>query len=440
MPAIAKILIVFAGTLLAARLRVQLGVALVLGGVALTFWAGAPAPQAAANLWYALRDADLWLLLIITVLIEMCRFVTEGRNARELMAAVQRWGGRHGRAASLMGLPAVIGLIPMAAGALLSAPFVKEASAGTERTAEWKSAVNYWFRHVWEYWWPLYPGVIMAMSIFGMDTLRFVSTQIVFTPVTIAAGYFFLIRPHLGLLTTATSPGEGSNRRAFLVMLPLLIIVAAMTILPYPLKALLPDVSPQNRRLLAVMFGLFAGLAMIFVDERRARRSGVGEADGTGGPGRMFSTLFQWNSLSLLLTLAGGLLFKSFMDRSGLLPLAARELVGSGIPVEAIVAGLPFLAGMVTGLTVGFVGPAFPLVVGLMQAPGSGLTPLATLTLAYGFGYAGMMLSPVHLCLLMTNQFFRSSPTAVYRLFVPCEAVVMLYALAAHLVLKLLGW
>jgi integral membrane protein (TIGR00529 family) len=435
MPALAKILIVFAGMLLAARLRLQLGIALVLGGLTLNFWAGLPAAQAAANLGQALHDPDLWLLLVITLLIELCRFVTEGRNSRELLAAVQRWGGRHGRAATLIGLPAMIGLIPMAAGALLSAPFVRQASEGTAHSAEWKSAVNYWFRHVWEYWWPLYPGVIVSMSILGIDTLRFISVQWLYTPVALAVGYFFLIRPHAAGLAQVTVPAEGSNRRALFVMLPLLVVVASMCLLPMPLRLLLPSVSASNRRLIAVMLGLAIGLAYIFVDERRSRQSG--QAPGTGR--RMFSTLFERNSVSIMITLAGGLLFKSLLERSGLVPQASRDLMAAGVPVVATVAALPCMAGAVTGMSVGFAGTAFPLVAGLMNAPEADLTPLATLVLAYGFGYVGMMLSPVHLCLLVTRDFFKASLWPVYRHFLPCIATVAAYSLLAHLVLRRLG-
>lgn len=431
MPAIAKILIVFVGMLLAARLRLHLGLAMALGGVALSFWTGASAVQAIANLWAALHDRDLWLLLVITVLIEMCRFVTEGRNSRELLAAVQRWGGRHGRMAVLMGLPAIIGLIPMAAGAMLSAPFVKQASEDTGRAPAWQAAVNYWFRHIWEYWWPLYPAVIISISIFRLETLQFIGAQILYTVVAVCAGFVFLIRPHRVALAQAPPPQGGSNRRAFLVLLPLLVVAAAMTVLPKPLALALPGMHPQNRRLLAIMIGLGAGLGFIFADERRAQAQGAA--------GRMFSTLFQRNSLSLLGTVFGGLLFKAFLDRSALLPEAAHELMRSGIPLAATVAALPFLAGLVTGLTLGFAGTAFPLVVGLIAVPGSGLTPLAALVLAYGFGFCGMLLSPVHLCLLMTRDYFRADMFRIYRQIAPCVAVVMMYSIAAHVVLKLLG-
>lgn len=433
MPATAKILLVFAGMLIAARLRLHLGLAMVLGSIALTLWSGATLHGTVRLLAAASQDRDLWLLAVITMLIELCRFVTETRNAEALMGAVQRWGGRHGRIAALIALPAVIGLIPMAAGALLSAPFVREASSGTHRPVEWKAAVNYWFRHLWEYWWPLYPGVMVAMAIFKMDTPRFVAIQIAFTPVTAAVGYFLLIRPWLPeLMRPVTVQDPARLREAVRVLMPLGLVAAAMILLPMPLRWLAPGIDQANRRLLAVAIGLAGGLSFIYRDERRARASGAA--------GRMFSTLFRRSSLSLLGTLFGGLVFKAMLERASLLPVAAREMAESGIPVALTVAVLPFLAGLVTGLTIGYVGSAFPLVVGLASVPASGMTPAATLVLAYAAGYAGVMLSPVHLCLLMTNEYFGARLFGMYRWVAPCVALVSAFTLLLYAFLRSLGW
>jgi len=79
----------------------------------------------------------------------------------------------------------------------------------------------------------------------------------------------------------------------------------------------------------------------------------------------------------------------------------------------------------------GFSGTAFPLVVELMNAPGSGLYPLSTLVLAYGFGYTGMMFSPVHICLLVTKDYFSSNLAGVYRRILPCGAVILVFSMMA---------
>ncbi|GAG50029.1 unnamed protein product, partial [marine sediment metagenome] len=99
------------------------------------------------------------------------------------------------------------------------------------------------------------------------------------------------------------------------------------------------------------------------------------------------------------------------------------ELMRLGVPVLAVLALLPFVAGFVTGLAVGFVGTAFPIVMGLLGAmdnPG----PIGPyVALAYGFGHLGQMLSPLHLCHVMSNKYFKTHFTAVYREILPAAAL-----------------
>lgn len=432
MPAIAKILIVFASMLLLARLKVQLGLALVLGGVALNLWAGLPFAETFVNLAHALTAFDVWLLMAITTLIiELGRFMTEKRNADEIIAATTRWGGRHGRSASLMALPAVIGLIPMPAGALFSAPFVEKAGDREGSAPEWMSGVNYWFRHVWEYWWPMYPGVIVAMAIFKMDARLFIAAQILYSPVAIVAGYFFLIHPHVKRLADDSAVTREHSRRAWFVAVPLVITMASLFIVPPLLKPVLPAGARESTRMLSLLVGLVVAVGVVYFDEARQAKTAL--------PRTMFSGLLRWKGINVLVSLGGVLVFKVMLEASGLLPLASEDLVQSGIPIVVAVAALPFLAGIVTGIALGFAGTAFPLVVGLMATEGSGLTPMATLVLAYGFGYMGMMLSPVHLCFLVTKDYFAAAMQKVYRQIVPCVLCVLVYCIVAHLVLAAMG-
>lgn len=435
MPAIVKILIIFASVLLLTRVRVQLGLALILGGVTLTLWAGFTVPQLAVHLGHAVTSAELWIFVVImAMIIEVGRYLTDKRNADEMVSAVQRWGGRHGRAATIMALPAVIGLVPMPAGALASAPFVQQAGGDGAELANWKSSVNYWFRHVWEYWWPLYPGVIIAMKVFDMDAWKFISAEIFYTPIAIAIGYFVLVRPHVPRLQEKVGTGGGSNRRALFLFVPVVVVVASLFIMPPIVNRLCSSFDVQSRKMLVLMAGMAGAVIVILLDELRTARKEPGCRI------KVFSTLLSKTSLNTQYSLAGVLIFKALLTESRLLPLASEELLRSGVPVAIAVATLPFLAGFVTGIALGFTGTSFPMVVGLMAAPASGLTPLATLVLAYGFGYCGMMLSPVHLCALVTRDYFSSSLLVVFRMILPCVLTILAASIAAHIFLRTLGW
>jgi hypothetical protein len=426
MPAVLKILIVFVAVLALSRLRAQLGIALVLGGIALDAWAGAAPREILRHAAGVIRSPEWFLLPILAGIIEIGRFLSEKRNSDEIVGAVGKWGGRHGRTWTLTALPAAIGLIPMPAGAVFSAPFVEQAAGETE--PHWKSGVNYWFRHVWEYWWPLYPGVIVTLAVFQMDFRSLFVFEAPYSVAAIAAGYVFLIRPHVTRLAGVHGIENPRRGRVAFLFLPILVVVVSLFLLPGILQPLMPNANPQVPKMLGMILGVAGALLVILGDSLR------------NGTVKMFSTLLNPTSRSIFFSLAGVVVFKSMLDASGLLPLASRELLAGGIPPTLAVAVLPLLAGLVTGVAFGFAGTAFPMVVGLLNAPGSGMTPGATLVLAYGFGYLGMMLSPVHLCLLATKDYFSSTILDTFRHIRPCVLAILLVCLALHLLLARMGW
>ncbi len=425
---VARILIVFLLILLLNRIGLPLGLALLAGGLGIDLWAGRSMAAAAGDLAYALTAPELWLLLLnITLILEFGHFMASERSARVILAAARRLGGHNGRALGLVLIPAVIGLVPMPGGALFSAPLVGESLRDRDLPAAWKASVNYWFRHVLEYWWPLYPVVIVSLSIFSLSTWHFFLLQVPFTAVSIGAGWFFLLRRRLDVLRDPAGSPPPAGGSLLSVLAPILIIVAATLLLPATVARLLPQASPTTDKLLAMLAGLVVALALI---TRGAGRD--------GGP-RLFSRLATAKTASVIFTLAGVMLFQGMLEASELLPAAGRQLVASQIPVELIIAFLPFLAGLVTGLAIGFAGPAFPLVVGLAAADPS-ISEGAALVLAFSMGYGGMMLSPVHLCYILTRKYFFAPLADTYRYLVPCVLAVMAWGAGLHCLLRITGW
>ncbi len=88
-------------------------------------------------------------------------------------------------------LPALIGLLPMPGGALFSVPMVETALCRNPMTGEQRTAVNCWFRHIWEYWWPLYP----AVALLRVEPWLFMAFLAPMTVVTVLAGVLFILKP-----------------------------------------------------------------------------------------------------------------------------------------------------------------------------------------------------------------------------------------------------
>lgn len=425
--ATAKILAVFAAILIAARFKLSLGLALIGGGIALDFWAGRGA-ELAGDMMAAAADPALWLFVLnISLIIEFGVFMTEGGNSKLLTSAIHQWAGRHGRVFSIILLPAALGLVPMPGGAMFSAPLVGKAVDGRDLTPEWKSAANYWFRHIFEYWWPLYPVVIVTLSILPIPVWKFVLLQMPLTIASIAAGSLIILYPKRGeLLSNVDERRTLGGVRALLM--PLLVVFASVILLPQIIEIILPSMPAGIAKLLGMTIGLCIGLALI-ASHRRARPR---EQRG------MVKRFFTRKNVNILITLSGVMIFKSLLETSGLIDAASEELAACRMPIVFVIAALPFLAGLVTGIGIGFAGTTFPLIAGLLAAGGD-ISIAAALPLAFGMGYAGMMLSPLHLCLLLTKDYFEARLLKVYLYLIPCVAIVGLASIMLHLLFMAMG-
>jgi hypothetical protein len=143
--------------------------------------------------------------------------------------------------------------------------------------------------------------------------------------------------------------------------------------------------------------------------------------------------LFRRRNTWLMLILVIGIqtfstVLKSPLNAPGvtLVTLMRDEFISAGVPMLAIIVLLPFITGMVTGLAFGFVGSSFPIVFALLGPhPTLGMSA-ATTTLAYGFGYIGMMCSPIHACFVVTCEHFKTPLLNTYRYIAgPCLFILI---------------
>jgi len=87
------------------------------------------------------------------------------------------------------------------------------------------------------------------------------------------------------------------------------------------------------------------------------------------------------------------------------------------------------VSGLTKGITVGYIGASFPVVVRLLGADPDTGTLLSTVVMAYASGFCGMMLSPIHVCLIVTNEYFKTNPmSSLAGLLKPTALVLCLAA------------
>ena len=212
MTALCITLLAFGLILLLARLKVPLGPAILLGAIAMGIMFGMGVGSVASEvLAGVLRPNSIALAIITILLLAVSKTMVAGGQMEAIVSLAKAFVRRPAIAMAM--LPALIGLLPMPGGALFSAPMVASAAGKTKESASRLSAINYWFRHIWEHWWPLYPGVILAAELTGRPMQAFIVQQLPLGIVMIISGLFIFRGLHPDLQVIGEPPAKGTLGR-----------------------------------------------------------------------------------------------------------------------------------------------------------------------------------------------------------------------------------
>jgi len=419
---------VFGLILVLARLKVPLALAVFLGAAAVGALFGlAPGEIARGTLAAAVEPQTIGLILITIILLALSRTMQASGQMEQIVALMRAMLRRP--ATAMMALPALIGLLPMPGGALFSAPMVASAAgadrAGKDRPAV-LSAINYWFRHLWEYWWPLYPGVILAVRETPGDFPTFIAFQWPLTLFMFAGGLTILRGMHPDLHVKGAPAPPGTKRKLLWATSSIWVILLVWIPLHLALRRIPGqwfggEARDAIDKFLPITVGLVVSLLWTVLRTRM--------------PARRACRVFARGSIYAMAVLVlSVMVFRYMLEKVGAATRTGQELRDLHVPLMLVVMALPFVAGMVTGLAVGFVGTSFPIVVGLVAGmPDAPLRPY--IVLAYAFGHLGQMCSPLHLCHVVSNQYFKTRFGPVYRYLLPAAAATAVGAVAYFLIL-----
>lgn len=276
-------------------------------------------------------------------------------------------------------MPAFLGLLPSLGGARFSAPIVEEASKGLGLTSDHQSAINFWFRHIFEFSSPIIPGMIMACNIAGVAYSEFIMHLCWLTVLMFSVGWFVLIRPIKNDSIKENAGSQAADEQGW--------------------QDLWLSLSPVILTfVLVVFFNMNASVGMGVV---------------TAG---LFIVLhFTKREVSLKEVVVGAIDMKMFFNVLCILYFiqiltvtqVLQEIVtafqSSPLPVPVIIACVSFIIGVLTGMSQGHVAIIMPIIAAMQ----TGSLNLAGVAMA--FGVAGQMLTPTHMCLVVTVDYFKAN-------------------------------
>ncbi len=278
-------------------------------------------------------------------------------------------------------MPAFLGLLPSIGGARFSAPIVKEGAEPLGVAPHHGAAINFWFRHVFEFASPIIPGMILGCAIAKINVGDLVLHLFWLSILAFLLGWIVLIRPikvspeKAAQLKAASRQAEGHLSDIVLAIAPVAVSVVLMLLFNMSAAVAMG----------VVVLGMFPILY--------ARGRGV----------NVLATFKEAFDGKLILNIFGILFFIAMLTSTGTLAHLVDVLRSSALPFPMVVALIAFFVGVLTGMSQGHVAIVMPIVA--MMTPGN----LNWVGVAMVFGVAGQMLTPTHVCLTLSVDYFKAS-------------------------------
>ena len=401
-PMLLKITVIFILILLLTRRKYSLGTALLAGALLLGLWSRMSLWQIAQSTGATIIQPQTLMLNAVVILILILSHAMERLGQMKRLLASFRGLVKNAKL-NLIAFPAIIGLLPMPGGAIFSAPMVDVLGKEYGLDPETKALVNYWFRHVWESAWPLYPGVLLAASLAGIDVWRFTITAAPMFLASSLAGYLFFLRKisHAAPVKEA----QASQFRLFAKELTPISLVIGGAIIGSTVMAGLQRQFPALEALpaeLPLVLALVVSIAVVF---RMNQASGA-----------LLATICRNRAFWELAYMVTAIyIFKGILVDSRAVGEISQTLLALKIPLVPVLVILPALVGAITGVSAAFVGTTFPVLISLLQTSHLAAQMLPYLILAYISGFIGIMSSPIHVCFILNREYFQADFGLLYR-------------------------
>jgi integral membrane protein (TIGR00529 family) len=388
MYALISIIIALAALVTLLRLKVRIGVAMLLAACLLAVllkvwpadvwrtlaeeWENEPLTRTTGYLFVSLAS----LLLLVNV---VGTAMDQIGLTRRLVPAMQ--GLFKSRRFALALIPLMMGMLPTPGGIMLSAPMVREAGdkIGVERSR--LAAINFLFRHQWEPVWPLFPAVPLIQSMLGISALTLFSYHIMLVGASILIGMVVLL---MFGIPPKRPEHEHVKRHVGHHVLDFLQAFWPIGFTAGLYVAL--DVPPAVGILLAII-GL---LTLHRVPLKRW--------------GEIFKAAREPD---MVLLIFGALFFKLNLETSGAIGSVVEFLTSARVPPNLLIFLLPMLVGFATGVTMPTVAITYPF---LLAFIGTGAeVKMGLEALAFSGLLFGLWLTPVHLCITLSASYFETS-------------------------------
>lgn len=404
MTEIIKLLVVIAVIIFLIRKKWNLGYIILLSSLLLGLLFELNPKEIGINFVQAIMDpVTIRLIGIIVLVLSLSSILKRIESLKDIVDSLQKLVKDY--RLILAFIPSFLGLLPMPAGAMFSAPMVKEIGDRAGLNPEEDTFVNYWFRHIWEFVWPLYPSIILLSALLEVEVREIIIVQF---PITLIALMLGLIWEQRYLRRDEASDKRedfGFNiKKLFFSTWPILLVVFMVIIIK-----------------IDILISLIIVIVSLILLNRSKMKTEV-----------IIEIIKKDIPLNTVVLIVGIMIFKRMLQTTGAIMVIPELFTELGVHPLVILFFIPFLIGMLTGITSAIVGISFPVLLPFIVTRGE--VNLNYAMFAFVSGYMGHMLSPMHLCLVVTNDYFKADTGKIYKMLILPLVIISLSALVLAIV------
>lgn len=391
---------VFGIVLLLTR-KIDLGYSLSIGAVLLGIMFRMPPAEFLSSIFAAAIDKTTLTLLASIFLILILNETLKASGRMEILVKTSVKLLHDVRLTTFF-LPTLIGMLPLPGGAYFSAPMVDSTLKNTKTSSEKKLFANYWFRHTGEYINPIYPGIVATSALTGIPFQTLVKSNIWLTLTAIAIGAIMVFGGKKENFNSGKTAYKGTFSEMAIFLkgsFPIMVILILAIFLG-----------------MHIVIALAAGVLTLLVSCRLPAKETL----------KVLRKAASWQMLCMIL---GIVFFQNILADSGAVEQITAFLKASGIGLLPVITIVPLLSGFVTGITIAAVGLSLPLLMPILPE----VSPW-NIMFIFACGFGGVLLSPVHLCLVITCQYFKVRLISMYRYLIPAVLMVTVTGFIGYLI------
>ena len=307
-------------------------------------------------------------------------------------------------------IPAIVGLLAVPGGAIMAAPFVDKLGDRVQMDPAHRSSANNFYRHILMYFNPLAPILIVAADLSTLGFMPIITFHLVPVLVTVIVGHIILTRlssPKIPEPGTADASSESNAIPSFTASLKEF-LYSGFPLMAAIFLALIVGVNFILSLAIAVMLVVF----LDYTGNKILKASDIK---------LMLTQGINWKLGVAVFTI---LLFGAFIQASGAIPIMAEIIGDMDMPLLLII----LVSSVIVGFTSGhpMVGSAILYPIFLPIVDGS----VAYLSFILTGIMLGYMVSPVHLCMIVSNGHFKSGYVKSSKLAMGLQLVLTLVAIA----------